>query len=50
MITLKDGAIPDVWKEATGLMWLEPSNSLCVNWVTDSRIICGPMILSINTE
>lgn len=32
MITLKDGAIPDVWKEATGLMWLEPSNRLCVNW------------------
>jgi len=32
MITLKDGAIPDVWREATGLMWLEPSNSLCVNW------------------
>jgi hypothetical protein len=32
MITLKDGAIPDVWKEATGLMWLEPSDSLCVNW------------------
>jgi hypothetical protein len=32
MITLKEGAMPDVWKEATGLMWLEPSNSICVNW------------------
>ena len=32
MITLKDGAIPEVWKEATGLMWLEPSNSICTYW------------------
>lgn len=32
MIVLKEDAIPDVWKEATGLMWLEPSNSLCVKW------------------
>lgn len=32
MITLKEGSIPDVWKEATGLMWLEPSNSICTYW------------------
>jgi hypothetical protein len=32
MLSLKEDAIPDVWKEATGLMKLEPSNSLCVKW------------------
>lgn len=32
MIVLKEDSIPDVWKEAIGLMWLEPSNSLCVKW------------------
>lgn len=32
MLTLKEDSIPDVWKEATGLMRLEPDNSLCVNW------------------
>ncbi len=32
MISLKEDAIPDVWKEATGLMWCEPANGLCVNW------------------
>ena len=32
MITLKEGSIPDVWKEATGLMWLEPANSICTCW------------------
>lgn len=32
MIALKEDAMPDVWKEATGLMWYEPANSLCVNW------------------
>lgn len=29
---LKEDAIPDVWKEAMGLMWIEPSNSLRVKW------------------
>lgn len=32
MITLKEDAMPDVWKEATGLMWLEPKNSLFAQW------------------
>lgn len=32
MITLKEGSIPDVWKEATGLMWLEPTNSIRTYW------------------
>ena len=32
MIALKEDAILDVWKEATGLMWLEPSNSIRTNW------------------
>ena len=32
MIVLKEDVMPDVWKEATGLMRLEPSNSLCAEW------------------
>ena len=32
MITLKEDGLPDVWKEATGLMRLEPANSMCVKW------------------
>lgn len=32
MLSLKEDSIPDVWKEATGLMSLEPSNCLCVKW------------------
>ena len=32
MIVLKEDGMSDVWKEATGLMRLEPSNCLQVNW------------------
>jgi hypothetical protein len=32
MITLKEGALPDVWHEAIGLMHLNPENSLHVEW------------------
>lgn len=32
MLSLKEDSIPDVWKEATGLMRLEPSNCLCAKW------------------
>ena len=32
MITLKEGSLPNVWREAIGLMRLEPSNSLAVQW------------------
>lgn len=32
MIVLKEDALTDVWKEATGLMRLEPANSLCAQW------------------
>lgn len=32
MITLKEDAIPDVWREATGLMSLEESNTLYAKW------------------
>lgn len=32
MIVLKEDALPGVWKEATGLMRLEPSNSANVKW------------------
>lgn len=32
MIVLKEDGLSDVWKEATGLMRLEPSNSMLVNW------------------
>jgi hypothetical protein len=32
MLSLKEDSMPDVWKEATGLMRLEPSNSFYVKW------------------
>lgn len=32
MITLKEGAMPDVWHEAIGLMKWAPENSLIVKW------------------
>lgn len=32
MIVLKEDGMPDVWKEAKGLIKLEPSNCLHVNW------------------
>lgn len=32
MIVLKEDGMSDVWKEATGLIRLEPSNCLQVNW------------------
>jgi hypothetical protein len=32
MIVLKEDALPGVWKEATGLMRLEPSNCFHVKW------------------
>lgn len=32
MITLKEGAMPDVWHEAIGLMKWNPENSLHVEW------------------
>ncbi|MBC8035387.1 MAG: transposase family protein [Chitinophagaceae bacterium] len=32
MIVLKEDGLKDVWKEATGLMRLEPENSLRVDW------------------
>ena len=32
MLVLKEDGLKDVWKEATGLMRLEPENSLIVHW------------------
>jgi hypothetical protein len=32
MLVLKEDGLKDVWKESTGLMRLEPENSLRVNW------------------
>lgn len=32
MLVLKEDGHKDFWKEATGLMRLEPQNILCVNW------------------
>ena len=32
MLVLKEDALKDLWKEANGLMKLEPTNSLATNW------------------
>jgi hypothetical protein len=38
MLVLKEDGLKDVWKEATGLMRLEPENSLMVNWGNRQQI------------
>ena len=39
MITLKEGALPDVWHEAIGLMRIAPENSIRVMWGDRSQLL-----------